>query len=144
MNTRFLVTSLAIFVLWMAGSFVVHGSLLYTDYAALPNLFRPPADAQRYFPFMLLAHAILAGAFVWIYSRGAEDKPWLLQGLRYGAAVALLTIVPTYLIYYAVQPMPGATVARQIVFDGLLVVALGAAVAFAYRDRPRVARIARA
>jgi len=46
-NTRYLVASLAIFVLWMAGSFVVHGSLLYADYAALPNLFRPPADAQR-------------------------------------------------------------------------------------------------
>jgi len=142
-NTRYLVASLAIFVLWMAGSFVVHGSLLYADYAALPNLFRPPADAQRYFPFMLVAHAILASAFVWIYSRSVEDKPWLLQGLRYGVAVALLTIVPTYLIYYAVQPMPAATVARQIVFDGLLVVALGVAVAFAYRDRPRVARIAR-
>jgi drug/metabolite transporter (DMT)-like permease len=142
-DKRFLITSLSIFVLWIAGSFVVHGSLLYADYAALPNLFRPPADAQRYFPFMLVAHAILASAFVWIYSRGVEDKPWLLQGMRYGAAVALLTIVPTYLIYYAVQPMPGATVARQIVFDGVLVVALGAAVAFAYRERPRVMKISR-
>lgn len=142
MGKRFLVTWLSIFVLWMIGSFVVHGSLLYADYAALPNLFRPEADAQRYFPLMILAHVILSGAFVWIYSRGVEDKPWLLQGVRYGVAVALLTIVPTYLIYYVVQPMPGATVVRQIVFDGLLIVALGAVAAFAYRDRPRVAVIA--
>ena len=142
MSKRFLFTWLAIFVLWMLGSYVVHGSLLYADYHALPNLFRSDADAQNYFPFMIVAHVILAGAFVWIYSRGVEDKPWLMQGVRFGVAVALLTIVPTYLIYYAVQPMPGATVARQIIFDGLLLVALAVAVAFAYRDRPRVAPIA--
>ena len=142
MGKRFLIAWLSIFVLWMIGSFVVHGSLLYADYAALPNLFRPEADAQRYFPLMILAHVILSGAFVWIYSRGVEDKPWLMQGVRYGIAVAFLTIVPTYIIYYVVQPMPGATVVRQIVFDGLLVVALGVAVGFAYRGRPRVATIA--
>ncbi|MET0344725.1 MAG: hypothetical protein ABW218_00545 [Casimicrobiaceae bacterium] len=141
MGKRFLITWLSIFVLWMIGSFIVHGSLLYADYASLPNLFRPEADAQHYFPLMILAHVILSGAFVWIYSRGVEDKPWLLQGVRYGIAVVLLTIVPTYLIYYVVQPMPGATVVRQIVFDGLLIVALGVVAAFAYRDRPRVAVI---
>ncbi|MET0203508.1 MAG: hypothetical protein ABW276_04290 [Casimicrobiaceae bacterium] len=141
MGKRFLITWLSIFVLWMIGSFIVHGSLLYADYASLPNLFRPEADAQHYFPLMILAHVILSGAFVWIYSRGVEDKPWLLQGVRYGIAVMLLTIVPTYLIYYVVQPMPGATVVRQIVFDGLLIVALGVVAAFAYRDRPRVAVI---
>ena len=142
MGKRFIFTWVAIFALWMGGSFVVHGSLLAGDYAALPNLFRPPADAQPLFPLMLLAHVIVAGAFVWIYSRGVEDKPWVAQGARYGFAVALLTVVPTYLIYYVVQPMPGGTVVRQIIFDGILVVVLGIAVAFAYRDRPRVAPIA--
>ena len=142
MGKRFLITWLSIFVLWMIGSFIVHGSLLYADYASLPNLFRPEADAQSYFPLMILAHVIVSGAFVWIYSRGVEDKPWLMQGVRYGIAVALLTIVPTYIIYYVVQPMPGATVVRQIVFDGLLIVALGVVVGFAYRDRPRVEAIA--
>ena len=138
MGKRFLIAWVSIFVLWMIGSFVVHGSFLHSDYMALPNLFRPEADAQRLFPLMILAHIILSGAFVWIYSRGVEAKPWLPQGIRYGVAIALLTIVPTYLIYYVVQPMPGATVVKQIVFDSLLAVALGAAVAFAYRDRPRV------
>lgn len=138
---RFLIAWGSIFVLWMAGSFVVHGSLLHGDYMQLPTLFRPEAEAQAYMPLMVLAHVILSGAFVWIYSRGVEDKPWLMQGARFGLAVALLTVVPTYLIYYVVQPMPADTVARQIVFDGILVVCLGMAVAYAYRDRPRVARI---
>ena len=134
MNKKFFVAWPLIFVVWMSGSFIVHGTLLEADYARLPNLFRPETDAQQYFPLMILAHVILSGAFVWIYSRGAEAKPWLAQGLRFGVAMALLTVVPTYTIYYVVQPMPGILVIKQIVFDGVLLLILGAAIAFLYRN----------
>src|SRR5438034_3869715 len=120
MNKRFFIAWIVIFVAWFAGSFVVHGVLLHDDYSKLSNLFRTEAESQQYFPLMVLAHVLLSGAFVWIYARGAEAKPWLGQGLRFGVAIALLTIVPTYLIYYVVQPMPGVVVAKQIVFDGIL------------------------
>jgi len=133
MNKRFLAAWLIVFIAWMAGSFVVHGVLLHEDYSTLPNLFRPEAEAQQYFPLMILAHVILAGAFVWIYSRGVEDAPWMGQGIRFGLAVALLTIVPTYIIYHVVQPMPGSIAVKQIVFDGILLLALGLLVAFLYR-----------
>jgi len=138
MNKTFVIAWIVLFVLWMAGSFVVHGVLLHDDYMKVPQLFRSETDSQQYFPWMLLAHVLLAGAFAWIYARGQEaGKPWLGQGLRYGVAVALLTIVPTYLIYYAVQPMPGLQVAKQIAFDGILLLVLGAAVAFIYRHSAR-------
>jgi len=138
MNKRFLTAWLIVFIAWMAGSFVVHGVLLHQDYSTLPNLFRPEEEAQEYFPLMLLAHVILAGAFVWIYSRGVEDAPWAGQGIRFGLAVALLTIVPTYIIYHVVQPMPGSIAVKQIVFDGILLLALGLLVAFLYRGARRV------
>ena len=109
---KFLMAWIVIFICWFAGSYAVHGVLLQDDYAKLTNLFRAPADAQPLFPLMILAHLMLSWALVWIYSRGTEAKPWLGQGLRFGVAVALLTIVPTYLIYYVVQPMPGAVVAK--------------------------------
>ena len=137
MNKRFFIAWAVVFVVWMAGSFVVHGILLHADYAKLPNLFRPETEAQQFFPLMLLAHVILAGALVWIYSRGAEAKPWLGQGLRFGVAVALLTVVPMYTIYYVVQPMPGMHVIKQIVFDGILLLILGVVVAFLYRGQER-------
>jgi hypothetical protein len=137
MNKRFFIAWAVIFVAWMVGSFVVHGTLLQIDYAKLPNLFRPEIEAQQYFPLMILAHVIMACAFVWIYSCGTEVKPWLAQGLRYGLAVALLTVVPTYTIYYVVQPMPGMHVIKQIVFDGILLLILGALVAFLYRNQER-------
>lgn len=137
MNRRFLIGWVVVFVAWMVGSFLVHGTLLHDDYARLPNLFRPEAEAQQYFHLMILAHVILAGAFVWIYSRGVENRPWPAQGLRFGAAVALLTAVPMYTIYYVVQPMPGQHVVKQIVFDGLLILVLALIVAWVYRPADR-------
>jgi len=134
MNKRFFIAWIVIFVAWMAGSFVVHGVLLHDDYTKLSGLFRSEADSQTYFPLMILAHVILAGAFAWIYSRGVEAKPWLPQGIRFGLAIAALTIIPTYIIYYVVQPMPGALVVKQIVFDGILILILAVIAAFIYRQ----------
>ena len=139
MNKLFFIGWVVLFVAWMAGSFLVHATLLHEDYLRLASLFRPEADAQNYFPLMLLAHVILSGAFVWIYARGVEARSWLPQGIRFGVAIALLTIVPTYIIYYVVQPMPSSLVIKQIVFDGTLMLILGVIVAFIYREpAPRV------
>jgi hypothetical protein len=133
MKGKFFLAWVVAFVVSMLGGFVVHGTLLAPEYQKLTNLFRTETDAQAHFPWMLLAHVILSGAFVWIYSRGIEARPWLGQGVRYGIAVACLTAVPMYLIYYAVQPMPGAVVVRQIVFDAILWVIVGIATAWVYR-----------
>lgn len=133
MNAKFLIAWVIVFVGWMAGSFIVHGVLLHADYTRLHSLFRPEAEAQAYFPLMLLAHASLSGALAWIYSRGVEAKPWLAQGLRFGVALVFLVTVPMYTIYFVVQPMPGATVVKQIVFDGVLMIVLCAILAFIYR-----------
>ena len=133
MNKKFFVAWLVLFIAWFAGSFIVHAVLLGPDYGQL-GLFRAPADSQRYFPLMVLAHVLLSGAFAWIYGRGVERKPWLAQGVRFGVAVALLTVVPSYLIYFVVQPMPAAVVAKQIVFDGALLIILGIIVAFVHRS----------
>ena len=134
MNRKFIIAWIVIFIAWFLGSFLVHGVLLNADYMRLGTLFRTPADSQHYFPLMILAHVLLAGAFAWIYARGVEAKPWLGQGVRFGIAVAFLTTIPTYLIYFVVQPMPADTVVKQIVFDSVLMVILGAIAGWLYRD----------
>lgn len=133
MTRKFLFAWVVVFLVWMIGSFVVHGTLLKDDYAQLPNLFRPEAETAPYFPLMILAHVLMAAALVWIYSRGLADGPWVPQGLRFGLAVACLTTIPTYTIYYVVQPMPGMHVVKQIVFDSILVLLLGVVAASFYR-----------
>jgi len=127
---RFAISIVVMFVASMLLGFAVHGVLLGPDYAKLTSLFRTEADAQKYFPYMLLAHVFLAVGLTWIYRMGRQDKPWFGQGLRFGLAVAVLTSIPTYLVYLAVQPMPEALVIKQIVFDTLAMLVLGVVVAF--------------
>ena len=135
MNKKFLVAWLVVFVLYLAGGMVVHGMLLADEYMAT-GLMRPEAEAQEKMHLMILAHVLMAGAFTWIYARGVENKPWLGQGLRFGLAVAVL-FTPVYIIYYVVQPTPGVLAVRQVAYDTILTLILGAAVAFLYRGQGR-------
>lgn len=134
MNKKFVISWVAVFVVWMAGSFAVHGAWLSDLYGTLPNIMRTEAESQALFHLMLLAHLIMAGAFVWIYQRGAEDKPWLPQGLRFGVAIALLVPIPMFTIYYVVQQIPGALAVRQSIGDSLVVIVVALVAAFLNRD----------
>ena len=135
MSSRFWISVVVVFVVAMALDFVVHGVLLRADYAALtPHLFRTPEDGERYFPFMLLAHAFMAIGITWLYRGGRSDRPWAGQGFRFGIALAFYAVVPTYLIYYAVQPMPRSLVAKQIVLDTIAVIVVALVAAAMNRD----------
>ncbi|MSQ05924.1 MAG: hypothetical protein EXR54_03075 [Dehalococcoidia bacterium] len=133
---KLLLTWVVVFIAWQAGNFIIHGLLLSGDYAQLSALMRTEAESMKYLPWEVLAHVIMAGAFAWIYSHGVTATPWLPQGLRFGVAAALLATVPQYLIYYAVQPLPGILVVKQITHEGVLVVLLGVLAAFLYRQAP--------
>lgn len=136
MNKTFLVAWLVVFVVMMLGGMLIHGMLLADEYAAT-GLMRPEAEQQGFMVWMLLAHVLMAGAFTWIYARGVENKPWLGQGLRFGLALALFCTVPIYLIYYCVQPVPEMLVIRQIAYDLILMLVVGAVVAYLYRGQGR-------
>lgn len=135
MNKRLLIAGVAAFLVSFAFSFVVHGMILSGDYARLPNLMRTDQDAMGYFPFMLLAHLVKGFAFAWVFAQGVSAGSWVNQGLRFGIAMALLITVPLYLIYYAVQPMPGSLVVKQVFFDSVGTILMALAVAFIYRNK---------
>ena len=130
MGGRFWISGVVMSVLFLMSGFVVHGVLLHNDYAQLPNLLRPEAEAQGYFMWMLLADVLMGFGFTWIYLKGREPgKPAVGQGLRFGIAIAVLMTIPMYLIYYAVQPWPGAVVVKQIIYDVISVLVMGVVVA---------------
>lgn len=129
MSKRFWLSFVVLFVLSMVLDFLIHGWHLHALYQSLPALFRSDADGQHYFGWLLLAHALMAYAFVWIYLRGREDRPWLAQGLRFGFLIAVLTQIPDFLIHYAVQPLPSHLVAAQIALGTIACLVEGAVVA---------------
>lgn len=126
MNKKFILSTVALFIVSMLLGFVVHGVLFGKDYLALGSLMRSQEDQMVYFKWMLLAHVFMAVGITGIYRRGIDaTKPWLGQGVRFGLWVAVAVTVPMYLIYYAIQPMPFDLVLKQIVFDTIGVVIMG-------------------
>lgn len=137
MGKRFWVCGLVMFFAAMLLSFVVHGLLLDAEYDALGALYRDAADGQRHFPYLLLAHALIGFAMTWIFAQGfSGTEPTLAQGLRFGFAMALFSTVPGYLVHYAVQPLPPALVAKQVVLGTLSMLLLGALLAWLQPRRP--------
>jgi hypothetical protein len=135
MNKAFAVSVVVVFVAAMILGFVVHGFLLHAEYTKLvPSLFRAEQDAQGHFGYLVLAHVVMAIGVTWIYRHGRENKAWLAQGVRFGLGLAAVVTIPTYLIYFAVQPLPSDLVAQQIVYDTIAMVILGIVVAAVNKD----------
>jgi len=133
MNRKFVISAVAVFVVAMLLGFLVHGGILGKEYAQLTNIMRSEEAAMKLFGLMILAHVIYAIGFTWIYMRGREARPWLGQGARFGLAVALIAVIPLYMINYVVMQFPSDVVAQQIVFDTIATVILGIVVAWINR-----------
>src|ERR671922_1974261 len=87
-DQQFWWATLAAFATSVVLSFIAHGVLLGSDYAALQNVYRPPGFEASRFLLLLLAQLIMAGAMAALYRYGIEDKPYLGQGVRFGLLAA--------------------------------------------------------
>lgn len=135
MNKQFIISGIVTSVVALLLGGIVHAGLLNSEYAKLPNLMRTMEDSQNYFHYIIIAHLIIGFALTWIYRQGMNPaKPVVAQGMRFGFAIACVMVIPIYLIYYAVQPMPESLVIKQIIFDTIGTVILGIVVA--YLNRP--------
>lgn len=134
MRKRFWVCGIVVSIAAMLLDFLVHGLLLRGDYDALVSqgLMRGPEDAQHFMPYMAVAHLLIGYGLTWLYMHfnGARaDRPAneaaLATGLRFGTAVAIMSTIPGYLIYYAVQPLPAMLVHKQMIFSSIAMLLLG-------------------
>ena len=125
MDRRFFIAWVVLFVAfgWRAVSPGCTAPCCTPDYlAAAEPVPVARSDAQRHFPLMILAHVSSCPVHSYGPTRAARRTSALAGpvGLRYGIAVALLCLVPIYVIYYVAQPMPGSLATKQIVPDGIL------------------------
>jgi len=139
MRKRFWVCGIVVSIAAMLLDFLVHGLLLQGDYNALVSqgLMRSPEDAQHFMPYMAAAHLLIGYGLTWLYmhfngahSNGAHadrvaNDASLSAGLRFGAAVAVMSTIPGYLIYYAVEPLPAMLVHKQMIFSSIAMLLLG-------------------
>lgn len=132
MNTKKLVlTIVVVFIVANLTGFLIHAVLLAPDYMAVKEHYRPEGSEKML--FINLAYLAFAVGSVLIYAKGVENKPWLGQGLRFGILIWLVLTIPSFFIAYAVQPVPTMLLVKQVLFEGVDKLLLGAITAALYR-----------
>jgi hypothetical protein len=131
MSKKFWISAIVTTVLLFALGFLVHSLILAGDYKPLMGgVMRTEDSAMSLFHFMFLAHIIMGFAAAWIYGQGVGEGAWLGQGVRFGIAIAAVSSIPLFMIFYVVHPMPGMLALKQIVFDTISWVIVGIVLAF--------------
>lgn len=134
MGKKFWISGIAAVIVTMVLGMLVHGVWLGEDYKAL-KFMRSEEEQMGFMPFMILAHVFLGFAAAWIYRKGmTAGAAWLGQGVRFGIAMACVMSVPMFLIYYAVYPMPGMLVVKQIIGDTVCWLITGIVIAFINKE----------
>jgi hypothetical protein len=124
----------AAYIVLMLTNYLVHEIWLMSDYAAIPESHRSPAGIMHRFWAMAVGQFIFAAFFAYIYTRGAEKKSWVVQGIRYGILVAFLVVIPTALTEYVVYIVPYRLAIKWMVAGGIQMVILGLLVAGICRE----------
>jgi hypothetical protein len=132
MNIKKLIpTIIVVFIAANVFGFVIHAILLKPDYLPLASHYRAMGEEKML--FISLAYLSFAIGSVWVYAKGVENKSWLGQGIRFGIAMWLILAIPSFFIAYAVQPVPGMLVVKQVLFEGVDKILLGLITAALYR-----------
>jgi len=134
LNKRFIISWIAVCATWLIGHFVVRAAVGDSGDTNMAAMMRPTEGQSAVMYMIFLAHVLMAGAFVWIYQLRRETQPWLLQGLKFGIAISLLIPIPIFMIFYAMQQMPGKQAVAQVVGESIVVVLAAIVTAFVYRD----------
>ena len=136
MNTkRWLLASVAVFVVVAVLEFLIHGVLLSDVYRQTASVWRSGAEMQKLMWIFWVGMLVFAPFFALIYVKGYEkDKPGLGQGFRYGLYVGVMLSVMHSFGWYVILPIPLALAFYW--FLGILVefVAAGVAAGLVYHE----------
>ena len=119
----------AAYILLMLTNYLIHSVWLASDYAAIPESHRSISGIMRHFWIMAIGQIFFAAMFAYIYTRGREQKPWLVQGIRYGIVMTFMTVIPYSLSEYVVYIVPYQLAIKWMVAGTIQLIILGVLVA---------------
>jgi hypothetical protein len=123
--------TLVFIVIW---SWLYNGILLRDAYVDVRNLFRPREQMMALFHWVLIGQALLALAFVLIYTSGFAGGG-IAAGVRLGIMLELLAVGARMMIY-AAQPFPAKLLVLGTVGGFVEMIGAGIIVGAIYRSRP--------
>lgn len=129
-KVRLILTIIVVFILANFSGFFIHAIWLRQDYMPIAQHYRP--EGQEKMLFIALAYLSFAIGSVLVYAHGVENKPVLMQGVRFGLLMFLVLTIPSFFIAYAVQPVPAVLLSKQVLTELVDKILLGVVTALIY------------
>ncbi len=132
---RLALAIVVVFIAVFATDFVIHGVWLNARYKETMQLWRPEAEMQKHFGWLMLGQFLATITFVVLWAKGFAEKACPVCAVMFGLFMALFSQANT-LVTYAVQPMPADIPIKWFVGAVVQGVLLGLIVFFVYKPKP--------
>ena len=133
-NKKVWVGAVVVYALLSVLEGVIHGQLLASEYAKMPNLFRPLEEIM--FWLLSVTYAIVAYFFTLIFSKGYERKG-IAEGVRYGVYVGFMMAIPMAYFTYATMPITYALALQWFLYRMLEFILCGVVLAWIFGMKPK-------
>jgi len=128
---RFVLASIAVFVVFEILDWIIHSKILSRTYMNLQHLWRP--DMMDKMWIMYITAFIFSFLFVYIFTKGYEGKG-VAEGIRYGLIIGLLMLVVGMFNQYAVYPIPLNLTIQWFIYGLIQFIIVGIVAALIYRQ----------
>ncbi len=137
MNKKVWMGFIVVYILLMAGNFLIHGVLLSPEYKASEWLWRPEPEFHSKFWILWVTGLFFSYFFTFIFSKGYEAKG-IAEGVRYGLYVSLLMLLPAaYNSYVVYKDYPYSLSLKWFLFGTIEYIILGVALAMIFGMKPK-------
>ncbi len=131
MNKKVLVGFVAVFFAFT----VIDEVLMKFAFVPISHIMRPEAERELW--IVLVSYAFFAYFFTWIFSKGYEGKG-ILEGVRYGFAVAFMMMLPwAYVNYAMIKDFPYLVALQSFLYSTADTVICGIILAWVFGMKPK-------
>jgi hypothetical protein len=129
---RYVLGSIAVYLVVYLAEFLFHGMIMVDSYNQYLELLRPETESSSYMLFMSLGFLILAFGFSYIFVQGYEGKG-IGEGIRFGLIAGIAFGISANLINYSVFPWPSAWIVAWMAGETVIMMLAGAVIAMVYK-----------
>ena len=133
---RLILAIVVAFIVIFGSDMLIHAVWLKPDYEATKSLWRPEAEMQSRFHWMVLAQVLCAVSFVIIWAKGGVPGS-VGNGIGFGLLMGLFQQIWA-LVNYVVLPLPGDLAVKWFCSGLGQAVLIGITTALIYRPRTDV------
>jgi len=127
---RFLIGGLAIFIIFQILDFCIHSIFLMPLYASMSDVWRPDMMSKMW--IMYVSSFIFSFLVMYVFIKGYEARG-IMEGVRFGIIIGLMTNGAGSFYQYAVYPLPFSLIIQWFLFGLAEFIAAGIAAALIYR-----------